>query len=153
MCTSKALEHVFDTSDQKLLLLCLPLADEDRVQFMTSLSLKYGLTHTIRRSNVRNNTVQLQPGADTTGVPISHLVSLERAVDLGGVTRDMFSAFYDKAYEKLFDESSLLCPIVHPEADMSLLTTMGFVISHLSCKLNLFFRSPHMGSLWISLST
>lgn len=27
----------------------------------------------------------------------------------------MFSAFFEEAYEHLFDGSSLLCPIVHPE--------------------------------------
>lgn len=39
----------------------------------------------------------------------------ERAIDLGGVARDMFSAFYEEAYKRIFDGSSLLCPIVHPE--------------------------------------
>ena len=54
----------------------------------------------------------------------------ERAVDLGGVARDMFSAFYVETYDRLFDGSSLLCPTVYPEMDMSMLTTVGFVISH-----------------------
>ena len=53
----------------------------------------------------------------------------ERAVDLGGVARDMFSAFYEDSYERLFDGSSL-CPVVHPEMDVSVLATVGFVISH-----------------------
>jgi hypothetical protein len=34
----------------------------------------------------------------------------EKAVDLGGVTRDMFSAFFEVLYLKLFDGSSLFYP-------------------------------------------
>lgn len=42
----------------------------------------------------------------------------------------MFSAFFEEAYKHLFDGSSLLCPVVHPEMDVSQLKTMGFIISH-----------------------
>ena len=52
------------------------------------------------------------------------------SVDVGGVARDMFSAFYESAYEPLFDGSSLFCPVVHPEMETTCLPTVGFVISH-----------------------
>ena len=42
----------------------------------------------------------------------------------------MFSAFYEKAYEHMFDGCSLLSPVVHPGMDLSLLTTMGVIVSH-----------------------
>ena len=67
---------------------------------MTSLSLKYGLTHTIWRSDVFNEVIAL------------------------------YKNNQEQILQKLFDGSSLLCPVLHPETDMSLLLTMGFVISH-----------------------
>ncbi len=48
----------------------------------------------------------------------------EQAID---ATRDLFSAFFEEAYKKLFDGSSLLCPVVHPGMDVS---TVGLIISH-----------------------
>ena len=39
-------------------------------------------------------------------------------MDIGGVCRDAFSAFYDTAFEKYFDGSSLLTPAIHPGTDM-----------------------------------
>ena len=42
----------------------------------------------------------------------------------------MFSAFFEAAYERLFDGSSLLCPVVHPEMDTAMLMTVGFIMSH-----------------------
>jgi len=45
-----------------------------------------------------------------------------------GVAWDMFSAFFEEAYEHLFDGSSLLCPIVHPEMDVLVLKAEGFTI-------------------------
>ena len=54
----------------------------------------------------------------------------ERAIDAGGVTREMYSAFFEEAYKHLFDGNNLLCPIVHPEMDTSLLGAMGAIVSH-----------------------
>ena len=54
----------------------------------------------------------------------------ERAVDLGGVTRDVFSAFFEEAYAKCFDGSSLLTPSDNPLIDSSTLSTVGTIISH-----------------------
>ena len=100
---------------------------------MQSLSLQRGLTHTIERCNIFNGVISLYKNNCEKILqenPFRIRFEGERAIDLGGVARDMFSAFYEEVYERLFDGSSLLCPIVHPEMDMSVLTTMGFVISH-----------------------
>ncbi len=35
--------------------------------------------------------------------PLHVKLAGERAIDFGGVSRDMFSAFYDEAYETFFD--------------------------------------------------
>ena len=42
----------------------------------------------------------------------------------------MYSEFYEAAYVSLFDGSSLLTPVVHPEMDTTSLSTFGFVLSH-----------------------
>ena len=42
----------------------------------------------------------------------------------------MFSAFFEEVYEHLFDRGSLLYPIVHPEMDLRLLSTVGLIVSH-----------------------
>ena len=54
----------------------------------------------------------------------------EMAVDQGGVTRDMFSAFWDKCYSTLFDGSTLLVPMLCPQTDTSLLPVVGSIMSH-----------------------
>ncbi|MCG8624697.1 MAG: hypothetical protein MJE68_22210 [Proteobacteria bacterium] len=54
----------------------------------------------------------------------------EKAVDVGGVSRDMFSAFFEEAYTKLFDGGSLLAPAVLPRIDMSVWPVMGPITSH-----------------------
>ena len=54
----------------------------------------------------------------------------ERAIDSSRVLQDVFSAFFEEAYKHLFDGNNLLCPIVHPEMDTSLLGAMGTIVSH-----------------------
>ena len=54
----------------------------------------------------------------------------ERAIDLGGVSRDMFTAFFEEAYKKLFDGCTLLTPAVHPGIDLSSLSVFGAIMSH-----------------------
>ena len=51
-------------------------------------------------------------------------------VDLGGVTRDMFSAFFSTAYIKMFDGTSTLFPASHAGVDISKFRTLGTVMSH-----------------------
>ncbi len=56
----------------------------------------------------------------------------EIAVDLGGVTRDMFSAFWDKCYSTMFDGSALLVPMLCPQTVYiaSSLSLVGSIVSH-----------------------
>lgn len=54
----------------------------------------------------------------------------EKGIDIGGVSRDMFSAFYESTYTRVFDGSSLCCPFVSPEMNPKCLSPIGFVISH-----------------------
>lgn len=54
----------------------------------------------------------------------------EQAVDLGGVSRDVMSAFWQTTYEKLFDCSKLFVPVVSPHVEFSLLPALGKILSH-----------------------
>ena len=54
----------------------------------------------------------------------------ELAIDAGGVTREMFSAFWEKAYSLLCDGANVVVPLIHPQTDMAILPVIGKVISH-----------------------
>ena len=54
----------------------------------------------------------------------------ERAVDTGGVSRDMFSSFWEEAYRKNFDGESLLVPAVHPNSEISTFSVLGTILAH-----------------------
>ena len=54
----------------------------------------------------------------------------EMAFDSGGVSRDMFSAFWETAYCRFFEGACLLTPNLHATTDMSVLPLLGRIISH-----------------------
>ena len=54
----------------------------------------------------------------------------EKAVVTGGVCRDAFSLFWEKAYLQHFDGERLLIPAVNPNTELSNLTLLGTVLSH-----------------------
>lgn len=54
----------------------------------------------------------------------------EKAIDTGGVSRDMFSAFWEIAYIKAFDGGNVLVPASHPSVDMGRLVILGTILSH-----------------------
>ena len=62
--------------------------------------------------------------------PIAIMFVDEIAVHRGGVQRDMYSGFWEKAYSLLFDGSILVTPMVHPQTDMSVLPILGRILSH-----------------------
>ena len=53
----------------------------------------------------------------------------ERAVDTGGVSRDMFSSFWEEACMKHFDGEQLLVPAIHPNTDMASFPILGTILS------------------------
>ena len=98
---------------------------------MKSLSTVQGLEHTIRRSNIYEDVLLLYKGDDILQeCPIRIEFENEMAVDQGGVTRDMFSAFWEKCYSTLFEGSKLLVPLFHPQTDASVFPIIGRIISH-----------------------
>ena len=104
-----------------------------RVKFIESLSLTFGKTHLVKRSHIFEDVIDLYSSKRDTVLaeyPFRSKFVGERAVDLGGVTRDVFSAFFEEAYAKCFDGSSLLTPSDNPLIDSSTLSTVGTIISH-----------------------
>ena len=53
----------------------------------------------------------------------------EQAVDCGGVCRDMLSGFWEEAYAKLFDGSTLLTPAVHAQTNTQDFVLLGNILS------------------------
>ncbi len=113
---------------------CFSLAENDRIMYMESLTLERAcLPFKITRNTVFDDVVTLYKNQGSEVLqyyPFRVQFLGERAIDIGGVARDMFSAFFEMAYKKLFDGCSLLSPVVHPGMDVSTLKVIGFVISH-----------------------
>ena len=54
----------------------------------------------------------------------------EKAIDTGGVCRDMLAAFWEEAYCQMFDGGTLLTPVLHVHTDTSALPKLGTILSH-----------------------
>ena len=108
-------------------------ADCSRLAFVESLSLGHGETHVVNRASVFDDVIMLyttQLQKILLEYPFRTAFAGEKAIDFGGVTRDVFSAFFEEAYIRLFDGSSLLTPADFPNVEMPPLATLGAIISH-----------------------
>lgn len=54
----------------------------------------------------------------------------ERAIDTGGVCRDMYSCFWEHVYIKHFDGDKLLIPAVHASSQISVFPILGTILVH-----------------------
>ena len=54
----------------------------------------------------------------------------ERAIDTGGVCRDLYSCFWEHAYIKHFDGDKLLIPAVHANSQISVFPILGTILVH-----------------------
>ncbi len=78
------------------------------VIFLKSIGSVQGMPHEVSRENVFNDVIELYTKGDIIReYPISIVFTGEIAVDAGGVQRDMYSAFWEKAYKTLFDGATL----------------------------------------------
>ena len=90
---------------------------------MNSLKVKYG--H--HRKNVYDDVVNLYATNDIIfEYPLRIEFKDEYAIDIGGVCRDMYSAFFEECYRRFFEVS----PAIHPGTDLSILPIVGSIISH-----------------------
>ena len=86
--------------------------------------------HTIRRSEIYEDVIHLFTDEHVVlEYPLQIRYQGERAVDEGGVSRDMLSGFWEASYAKLFDGFMLLTPVLHPNTDMHVLPTIGRILS------------------------
>ena len=76
-------------------ILVLPTCSWQRSSAVHDIPILEYLTHTVQTGDIFNGVISLYQNdrADTTGVPLGFK---ERAVNLGSVAQDMFSAFYEE---------------------------------------------------------
>lgn len=98
---------------------------------MTELNTTYGLLRKVKRISVFEDVLEMYKKKSIMGeYPIRVAFEGEMAIDQGGVTRDMFSAFWDECYSSMFDGSTLLVPMLCPQTDTSVFPVVGSIISH-----------------------
>ena len=104
---------------------------EERDKFMTSVSSPSGAIRDIERTNLFSDVLQLFTSEDITReYPLRIRFKGELAIDMGGVFREMVSAFWEIAYTKCCDGDSLLVPLMHPGLDAAMFTKLGRILSH-----------------------
>ena len=105
--------------------------DKDRLDFMTSIGAMAGGKHIIQRGTLYDDVIKLYQSREIVKEsPICIAYDSELAVDEGGVTRDMYSAFWEEAYSRLFDGATILVPLIHAQTDMGIFPILGKIISH-----------------------
>ena len=98
---------------------------------MHSLPAHYGATHSIDRSNIFEDASHLFQKEDVLmEFPFQVQFVGEKAIDIGGVSCDMLSAYWEEVYKRFFDGLTLVTPAVHSHVDLSVLPTVGKILSH-----------------------
>ena len=78
---------------------------------MLSIGASPGNTHVVSRSSVFDDVIRLyQQTQIAKEFPTDIEYESEKAVDAGGVTRDMYSSFWEKAYGRYFDGTEVVIP-------------------------------------------
>ena len=81
---------------------------------MESLNAPRGTLHIVSRCNNYEDVLKLYEDAILLECPLNIEFGGEIGVDAGGVTRDMFSAFWDSCGATRFDGSMLQVPMIFP---------------------------------------
>ena len=107
-------------------------ADERRTEFAKLNSMCLSSTfHTVKRCDVFNSVNELLSKRSVLlDFPLRIKFDGELGFDSGGVCRDMFSAYWEEAFKKFFEGSSVLTPAIHAGIDMLSLPRLGLVLSH-----------------------
>ena len=90
-----------------------------------------GVCHEVSRATIFESVTTLFAECDTilNEIPLRSRFKGEKKIDVGGVSREMFSAFFEAVYAKYFDGAGLLCPVVSPHVKVSDLRLLGRIIS------------------------
>ena len=95
---------------------------------MNSIDTIEGDKTVVTRSNIYSDVLTLYQCGFAQQYPIIVEFKGEKAVDCGGVSKEMYSSFWEQAYLKLFDGDKVLTPLLHSsESDFN---SLGKVISH-----------------------
>lgn len=90
-----------------------------------------GIIHIVNHANIYVSVMELYSQKEITECfPLQVSFEGERAIDAGGVYRDMLSGFWQEAYHQLLDGGCLLSPVLHPEMSMSNFSIIGGIILH-----------------------
>ena len=114
-----------------LFLSYLFLAECERKKLMGMLEGQKEIVYTISRAILFNDMLSLYIKDKGLQYPFRFCFKDERAVNIGGVTRDAFSAFFEEVYVHLFDGTCLLHPAVHAFINMP--TSYHMLILLLRC--------------------
>ena len=86
----------------------------------------------VNRATLFEDIMELY-GGETIAVEYPMCIKFvgEKAIDCGGVSRDMISGFWEMAYQKSFDGSCLLTPTIEPHMNaVAQLPSVGRFLSH-----------------------
>ena len=105
---------------------------EERHKYMEEeIQAAFGKEHYIECRKVYQDVHDLHRGNEIINeCPIYITFRGERAIDCGGIQRDMFSSFWEAAYNMLFEGSNLLTPMIHPQTDLAVFPIVGRILSH-----------------------
>lgn len=99
-----------------------------RLDFLKSIDVHTGPKHVVQRANIFKDVVELyQIDGIINECPLFVGFEKENAIDEGGVTREMYSAFWEEVYKNFFDGATVLVPFVHPSTVFPIL---GRILSH-----------------------
>ncbi len=135
------------------------IAEKERKNFMSGLNLTIGEVHVVHRENLYNTVMDLYSNKKDqllSEYPFYVEFHGEQAVDIGGVSRDMFSAFFAEMYICLFDGSSLLYPAVNASIDLNLFDVIGTILSHAYLLFGIFpdrIAFPCLASIFLGPTT
>ena len=100
---------------------------------MDEIDTHHGFERPITRSNLYEDVIEMYRKSlqnITREFPFCISYTFENAVDTGGVSRDLFSAFWEIAYIKHFDGEKLLVPTISPKTDLATLPLLGTILCH-----------------------
>ncbi len=108
------------------------IAESERKKFVGMLEGQEEVVYTISRVTLFSDVLSLYTAGNKVGFrcPFRFSLNDERGVDAGGVTKDVFSSFFEETYVRFFDGTCLLHPAIHASLDTSTFSILGGIISH-----------------------
>ena len=107
------------------------VSDEVRRKYLARGEFSRGILRTFDRDNLFRDVIDTYLEGDVVGeYPLDVNFKGEKAVDEGGVQRDLISAFWTEAYTRLFEGAKSLVPMVHSGMDLNVFPILGRIISH-----------------------